>query len=212
VFAAAAVGAGLVRTVTTTYLPLLLADISEAPALIGLVMMVNSAVGFAVPLLVEGWSDRRHTSRQARRPFIAGGSLVAACGLKAAALGHDTSFLVLTLAGAVAYVGVNVVTTAHRALVHDRFEGEQYARGNGAVEVAMLTVGLLGLAVCGLLTGVASWAPFVLAAVGMPLRRVAGGTWTIDARARSERAARVAVRVNPGSRDGKAGSLAGLPS
>jgi MFS family permease len=155
--------------VTTTYLPLLLADIREAPALIGLVMMVNSAAGFAVPLLVGRWSDRRHTPRHGRRPFIAGGSLLAACGLTAAALGHGTSFFVLTLAGAVAYIGVNVVTTAHRALVHDCFEGEQYARGNGAVEVAMLTGGLVGLAVGGLLIELALWTPFVLAAVGMPL-------------------------------------------
>jgi MFS family permease len=169
VFAAAAVGAGLVRTVTTTYLPLLLADIREAPALIGLAMMVNSAAGLAAPLLVGRWSDRRHTPRYGRRPFIAGGSLLAACGLTAVALGHSTSFLVLTLAGAVTYIGVNVVTTAHRALVHDSFEGEQYARGNGAVEVAMLTGGLVGLAVGGLLTELALWAPFVLAAVGMPL-------------------------------------------
>ena len=72
VFASAAVGAGLVRTVTTTYLPLLLADIRDAPALIGLAMMVNSAAGFAVPLLVGRWSDRRYTPRQGRRPFIAG--------------------------------------------------------------------------------------------------------------------------------------------
>ena len=154
---------------TTTYLPLLLAEIREAPALIGLAMMVNSGAGFAVPLLVGRWSDRSHTPRHGRRPFLVGGSLVAACGLAAAALGHSTSFLVLTLAGAVAYIGVNVVTTAHRALVHDSFEGEQYAGGNGAVEVAMLTGGLVGLAVGGLLTELALWAPFVLAAVGMPL-------------------------------------------
>ena len=169
VFAAAAVGAGLVRTVTTTYLPLLLADIREAPALIGLVMMVNSGAGFAVPLLVGLWSDRRHTKRHGRRPFIAAGSLLASCGLAAAALGHGTSYLVLTLAGAVAYIGVNVVTTAHRTLVHDSFKGDQYARANGAQEVAMLTGGLIGLAVGGLLTELALWAPFVLAAVGMPL-------------------------------------------
>jgi MFS family permease len=169
VFAAAAVGAGLVRTVTTTYLPLLLADIREAPGLIGVVMMVNSAAGFAVPLLVGRWSDQRHTSRHGRRPFIVGGALLAACGLTAAAVGHGTSFLVLALAGTVAYVGVNVVTTAHRALVHDCFEGGQYARGNGAQEVAMLVGGLIGLAVGGLLTALAPWAPFVLAAVGMPL-------------------------------------------
>jgi MFS family permease len=169
VFAAAAIGAGLVRTVTTTYLPLLLAEVREAPALIGLVMLVNSAAGFAVPLLVGRWSDRRHTPRYGRRPFIVGGSLLAACGLTAAALGQGSSFLVLALAGAVAYTGVNVVTTAHRALVHDCFEGGQYARGNGAQEVAMLTGGLIGLAVGGLLVSQASWAPFVLAAVGMPL-------------------------------------------
>jgi MFS family permease len=169
VFSAAAVGAGLVRTVATTYLPLLLADLREAPALIGLVMLVNSAAGFAVPLLVGVWSDRRHTPRHGRRPFIAGGSILATCGLAAAALGHSTSFLVLTLAGALAYAGVNVVTTAHRALVHDCFEAERYVRGNGAQEVAMLTGGLIGLAVGGLLTELATWAPFVLAAVAMPL-------------------------------------------
>jgi MFS family permease len=169
VFGMAAVGAGLVRTVTTTYLPLLLAEIREAPGLIGVVMMVNSAAGFAVPLLVGRWSDRRHTARHGRGPFIVGGALLAACGLTAAAVGQGTSFLVLALAGTVAYVGVNVVTTAHRALVHDCFEGGQYARGNGAQEVAMLVGGLIGLAVGGLLTALAPWAPFVLAAVGMPL-------------------------------------------
>jgi len=169
VFAAAAVGTGLVRTVTTTYLPLLLADIREAPALIGLVMMVNSAAGFAMPLLVGRWSDRRHTPRHGRRPFIVVGSLLAACGLSAVALGHGTSFLVLTLAGTLAYVGVNIVMTAHRALVHDCFDVDRFAQGNGALEVATLVGGLVGLALGGLLTSLALWAPFVLAAIGMPL-------------------------------------------
>jgi MFS family permease len=169
VFASAAIGAGLVRTVATAYLPVLLAEIREAPALIGAVMLVNSAAGFAVPLLVGRWSDRRHTPTHGRRPFIAAGSLLAACGMGAVALGHGTSFLVLTLAGAVAYVGVNVVSTAHRALVHDCFDGSQYARANGASEVGMLVGGLVGLAVGGLLASLALWAPFVLAAIGMPL-------------------------------------------
>jgi MFS family permease len=158
-----------VRTVLTTYLPVLLAEIREAPGLIGAVMLVNSAAGFAIPLLVGRWSDRRHTPRHGRRPFIAAGSLLATCGLTAIALGHGTSYLVLTLAGAVAYVGVNVVSTAHRALVHDCFHRKQYAKGNSAVEVAMLAGGLIGLAGGGLLAEVALWAPFVLAAVGMPL-------------------------------------------
>lgn len=169
VFSAAAVGAGLVRTVTTTYLPLLLADLKDAPGLIGLVMMINSVAGFGVPLLVGVWSDRRHTPRFGRRPFLAGGTLLAVCGLTAVALGHSTSFLVLTLAGALAYIGVNVVTTAHRALVHDCFDASRYTRGNGAQESAMLGGALIGLALGGLLTELATWAPFALAAVGMPL-------------------------------------------
>jgi MFS family permease len=147
----------------------LLAEIREAPGLIGAAMLVNSAAGFAVPLLVGRWSDRRHTPTHGRRPFIAGGSVLAACGMAAVALGHGASFLLLTLAGAVAYVGVNVVSTAHRALIHDCFEGSEYARANGAQEVAMLLGGLVGLAFGGLLAGLALWAPFVLAAVGMPL-------------------------------------------
>jgi predicted MFS family arabinose efflux permease len=111
--------------------------------------------------------------------------------LSAAAVEHGTSFLVLALAGTVAYVGVNVVTTAHRALVHDCFEGAQYARGNGAQEVAMLTGGLVGLAVGGLLTTVASWAPFVLAAVGMPLLAWPTVRW-LPVSVRTERPSEVA--------------------
>lgn len=168
-FGAAAVGAGLVRTVASTYLPLLLAEIREAPVLIGVVMLVNSAAGFAVPLAVGRWSDRTHTPRYGRRPFIVGGSLLTSFGLSGVVLGHGTSFLALGLAGAVAYVGVNVVTTAYRALVTDCFRGRHYPRATGAQEVAALVGGLVGLAGGGLLTNLALWAPFVLAAVGMPL-------------------------------------------
>jgi MFS family permease len=158
-----------VRTVTSTYLPLLLADIREAPALIGLVMMVNSAAGFAMPLLVGRWSDRRHTPRHGRRPFLVAGSLIAAFGLSAVALGQGTSYLVLTIAGTLAYIGVNVVMTAHRALVHDCFDTGRYAQGNGALEVATLIGGLVALVIGGLLIELALWAPFVFAAVGMLL-------------------------------------------
>lgn len=169
VFAAAAVGAGLVRTVATTYLPVILADVRDSPGLIGSVMIINALAGFAVPLAVGIWSDRRHSDRHGRRPFIAVGSLIAAAGLAAVALGARNSFLLAALFGLVAYIGVNVVTTAHRALVHDCFEQVGHARANGAQEVAMLVGALLGLVAGGLLSIAATWAPFVLAAAGMPL-------------------------------------------
>lgn len=172
VFVAVAVGAGLVRTVATTYLPILLAEIREAPGVIGSIMVVNSLAGFAVPLTVGLWSDRRHTPKHGRRPFIAGGTLVTALGLVAVALGHKTSFAVLAFFGLVTYVGVNVVTTAHRALVHDCFDESRRTLGNGALEAAMLCGALVGLVIGGVLADLAAWSPFVLAAVLMPLLAV----------------------------------------
>jgi membrane-associated phospholipid phosphatase/MFS family permease len=170
VFAAAALGAGLGRSVTTTYLPYLLNRIDDAPALIGVVMLVNAAAGMLVPLVVGVWSDKlRSRGRSARMPFVIGGSLVTAGGLAAIALGHGTSYLVLALAGAAAYTGLNAVTTAHRALVPEIFDASKRPRATSAQELAMLVGGLAGVAVGGALTLVSPWAPFVFAAGLVPL-------------------------------------------
>ena len=74
-FAAAALGAGLGRAVATSYLPLLLSEIRDAPGLIGVVMLVNAAAGMAVPLVVGLWSDRRRARGGGlRMPFVLGGA------------------------------------------------------------------------------------------------------------------------------------------
>jgi MFS transporter, DHA1 family, tetracycline resistance protein len=169
-FAAAALAAGLGRAVTTKYLPHLLERIADAPGLIGMVMLVNAAAGLAVPLVVGLWSDRRGDRGRGRRmPFVVGGTLLTAGGLAAVALGSSTSYLVLALTGALAYTGLNAVTTAHRALVPEVFEPEGRARATSAQELALLGGGLVGLAVGGALTVVAPWAPFAVAAVLVPL-------------------------------------------
>ena len=169
-FAAAALAAGLGRAVTTSYLPLMLERINDAPGLIGLVMLVNAAAGMAVPLVVGIWSDRLARSGRGRRmPFILGGALVTAGGLVAIALGSSSSYLVLALSAAVVYVGLNAVTTAHRALIPEAFDASGRPKATSAQELAMLVGGLLGLAVGGALTGLAIWAPFALTAVLVPL-------------------------------------------
>jgi dolichol-phosphate mannosyltransferase len=169
-FAAAALAAGLGRAVTTTYLPLLLERIDNAPGLIGMVMLVNAAAGMAVPLVTGIWSDRlRERGRGRRMPFIVGGSLITAGGLLAVALGSSTSYLVLALSAAVVYTGLNAVTTAHRALIPETFDETGRARATSAQELAMLGGGLVGLALGGLLFGLAPWAPFALTAVLVPL-------------------------------------------
>jgi membrane-associated phospholipid phosphatase/predicted MFS family arabinose efflux permease len=167
-FAAAALGAGVGRAVTTTYLPLLLENIKDAPGLIGMVMLVNAFAGFGVPLVVGVWSDRT-TGRLRRTGFIVGGALMTGGGLAAVALGSGSSYLALGVAGAVVYVGLNAVTTVHRALVPESFPAEGRPRATSAQELALLVGGLIGIAIGGALTDVAAWAPFALAAVLVPL-------------------------------------------
>ena len=179
-FAGAAVATGLGRAVVTTYLPLLLQQVRDAPGLIGTVLLVNAASGFVVPLVVGRWQDRRREG--ARLPLLTGGAIVTASGLVAVALGSGTTYLVLTAAGAVAYVGLNVVTTAYRALVPVLFEAERRARANSTQEVATLVGTLAGIAVGGALTEVAVWAPFVLAAALVPVLTVATVLTTGEAR------------------------------
>ena len=170
VFGAAALGAGLGRAVTTSYLPVLLDRIEDAPGKIGTVMLVNAAAGLLVPLAVGVWSDRRVAAGGSRRlPFVLGGSLVASGGLAAVALGFSSSYLVLAAFGAVVYVGLNAATTAHRALVPESFATESRPRATSAQEIALLTGGLLGIVVGGGLTGIAPWAPFAVAAVAVPV-------------------------------------------
>jgi undecaprenyl-diphosphatase len=170
VFAAAALGAGLGRGLTTSYLPYLLNRIDDAPGLIGVVMLVNAAAGMLVPLVVGVWSDKlRARGRAARMPFVIGGTLVTAGGLAAIALGHGTNYLLLALAGAAAYTGLNAVTTAHRALVPEIFDSSERPRATSAQELAMLVGGLAGVAVGGALTLISPWAPFLFAAGLVPL-------------------------------------------
>jgi MFS family permease len=170
VFAAAALAAGLGRAVVTSYLPLLLHDIRDAPGLIGTVMLVNAVAGFVVPLVIGLWSDRIDGARAGRRiPFIAGGALVTGGGLAAIALGAGTSYLLLAAFGAVAYVGLNAITTAHRALVPESFsDASGRARATSAQELALLVGTLAGVAVGGALTTLGSWAPFAMAAAVVP--------------------------------------------
>ena len=169
-FAAASVGAGTGRAVTTTYLPILLDRIESSPGLIGVVMLVNAGAGLSVPLVVGYWSDRRRLrGAGGRLPFVLGGSLVAAGGLVAVALGASSSYLALAVFGATVYVGLNAVTTAHRALVAELFLPEQRARATSAQEISLLAGSMLGLVAGGLLTEVALWAPFALAAILVPL-------------------------------------------
>ncbi len=139
-FGLAEVGVGLARAATTTYVPVLLDRISHSPALIGAVMLVNAAAGFAVPLAVGLWSDRRsrRRPRAGGRPFVIGGVAVTSAGLLAVAAGAETSYPVLGLAAGCVYLGLNATATAHRAVVVERFEDGRRPAATSSQELAML--------------------------------------------------------------------------
>lgn len=169
-FGVVALGVGAARAVTTTYVPVLLDRIEHAPGLIGAVMLVNAAAGFAVPLLVGLWSDRWRNERLGRRvPFMVGGTVVTAGGLVAIALGTASSYAVLAFAAAAVYVGLNATATAHRALVAEAFEDHRRPAATSAQEIAMLVGGLAGLVMGGVLVDTSAWLLFVAVAVAVPL-------------------------------------------
>lgn len=173
VFATVAIALGAARAVTTTYVPVLLERIADRPGLIGTVMLVNAAAGFAVPLATGLWSDRRGT----RGPFILGGTVVAAGGLVAVALGTASSYIVLALAAASVYVGLNAASTAHRALVAERFAEDRRAAATSAQEGAMLVGALAGTLVGGALIDTSAAAMFILWAILLPLLALPTLAW-----------------------------------
>lgn len=169
-FSAAALAAGVGRAALTAYLPVALERIRDAPGLIGVVMLVNVAAGFVVPLWVGVWSDRLRARGHGRTvPFVLGGGLLSSGGLIAVALGTGTGYIAMAAAALVAYVGLNAVTTAHRALIPETYGDDDRAAATGAEELAMLLGTTLGVAIGGLLVEWRIWAPFAAAAVLVPL-------------------------------------------
>ena len=169
-FAAVSVASGLARTVVTTYLPVVLNQVREAPGLIGTVMLVNAAAGFAVPLVVGYLRDRLTARRRSvDRPFILAGALATAVGLAAVGVASNSSYLLLGALGAVVYVGINITTTAYRALIPLLFAPSARARGTAVQEAAALAGSLVGLAVGGFLATVHLGLPFIAAAAVTPV-------------------------------------------
>jgi membrane-associated phospholipid phosphatase/MFS family permease len=210
-FSLAAVGAGAARGLTTSYLPVLLERIDDAPVLIGAVMSVNAIAGFAVPLGVGLWSDRRRSSGLGRRlPFMVGGTVVAAGGLVAVGLGSGSSYVALALAAAVVYVGLNALTTAHRALIADDVTDERRPAATSGQELATALGAGLAVGIGGALIDPAPAAAFglgaavlVLAAVPTLLlvRRLGFGAAPAPQPTTGARASLAGVLRRPGARE-----------
>ena len=210
-FSLAALGAGTARALTTTYLPVLLERIDDAPSLIGVVMTVNAVSGLLVPLAVGVWSDRRAAGGLGRRlPYMAGGAVLGAGGLVAIGLGNGSSYLALGLAAAVVYTGLNALTTAHRALVAEDVADERRPATTSAQELAMTAGAAVAVGIGGALIEPAPAVAFAIAAgvllvAAVPTlivtRRLRLGGSAAPRQRRSARASLGAVLRRPGARE-----------
>ena len=209
-FAAAAVGFGAARALATTYLPVLLERIEDAPILIGVVMLVNAASGFAVPLVAGVVVDRREPGRLGRRGgLLLIGAAITAGGLLATATGTESSYLLLTLTAAAIYTGLNVATTAHRAVVADAFGYDERPRVTSAQELAALAGGLVGTVTGGVLIDASAPTAFAIIAVvvllgavpTLRLRTVREAGATIEADERPARRQLAEIARLPGARE-----------
>ncbi len=200
-FGLAAAGVGAARAMTTSYVPVLLDRIKEAPGLIGAVMLVNALAGFAVPIAVGVWSDRRRRGRLGRRlPFVIGGALVSAGGLAAIALGTASSYLFLGLAATAVYVGLNAAATAHRTIVVESFEDARRPAATSSQEVAMLVGGMVALGAGAALIEYSASALFVVGAV-LVLALAVPTTLVVRRRLAEPEVAPAAERTHAGLRD-----------
>lgn len=205
-FGVAELGVGLARAATTTYVPVLLDRISHSPALIGVVMLVNAAAGFAVPLAVGIWSDRRGGGRA---PFVVAGVVVTSIGLIAVALVAETSYVLIGLAAGCVYLGLNATATAHRAVIVDRFDDPRRPAATSSQEVAMLVGGLLGVGAGGLLVtnsmvlflGAAALTPLIAVPTLAVLRRMERNTPQRAAPAEGSRASLRRALNHEGARE-----------
>src|SRR5918996_3274037 len=128
-------------------------------------MSVNAVAGFVVPLGVGLWSDRREAAGLGRRvPFMIGGALLATGGLVAVGLGSGSSYVALGLAAAVVYVGLNALTTAHRALIAEDVTDDRRPAATSAQELAAALGAGAAVAIGGALIDPAPGLAFALAA------------------------------------------------
>ena len=166
---------------------MLLERIADRPGLIGAVMLVNAARRLRRPARHRRL-ERPPRHARARSSSAARSSPPAASSPSRS--GTASSYAVLALAAATVYIGLNAASTAHRALVAERFAADRRAAATGAQEGAMLAGALAGTVAGGALIDSSPAALFALWAIALPLLALPTLAWQRSvARRRGRRAA-----------------------
>jgi Na+/melibiose symporter-like transporter len=185
-----ALGLALAITTVTTYLPVLIADVS-GPAVTGALIGGEGVLALFVPALVGGWSDTVRTRLGRRLPFVLAGLPLMVVALLVMPL--TTALLPLALALLVFYLGYFVVYAPYRAMYPDLVPDEQRGRSQGS-QNALREVGLgAALVFGGVLLAVWQGLPFYVSAAVLILITLAFVVRVRPAALRAEDAAHSAV-------------------
>lgn len=162
VLALPALGIAFAYTVVTTYVPVLLNELS-GPGLTGVLIGGEGVLAIVIPTLIGGLSDRVRTRLGGRLPFLLAGGAIAIVALVLMPLGAGSLTCVsVTLAGF--FIGYFVYYAPYYALYPDLVADSARGRSQG-FQGGLRSAGLLlALAGGGVLLNLWRPLPFVLAA------------------------------------------------
>lgn len=162
-----AFGLALAYTMVTTYVPVLLNELS-GPVTTGLLLGAEGVLALGVPVLAGGWSDRSAS----RLPLVLVGAGVAVAALLLIPAGAGSLLWISVFVGAF-FVGYFVYYTPYYALYPDLVRPEARGRSQG-FQGGLRSVGLLiALTAGGYLLSLWLALPFLVGAVAIAVATVA---------------------------------------
>src|SRR5699024_5630243 len=162
-----AFGLALAYTMVTTYVPVLITQLS-GPAITGVLIGAEGLLALIIPLFIGNWSDRTETRMGGRAPFMVAGGAIAVAALIMMPLGGGSlTWISITLGGF--FVGYFVYYAPYYALYPDLIPDNIKGRSQG-FQGALRSLGLLiALATGGVLLGAWQPLPFVVGATAIGL-------------------------------------------
>ncbi|MQA12943.1 MAG: MFS transporter [Pseudonocardiaceae bacterium] len=160
-----AFGIALAYTLVTTYVPVLLNQLS-GPAITGILIGGEGVLALIVPVLVGNWSDSLRSRLGGRLPFVLAGSGLAVAALVLLPLGTGSLvFIAVALGGF--FIGYFVYYAPYYALYPDLVPEEARGRSQGFQGTLRSAGLLLGLSGGGFLLSLWHPLPFVVGAAAV---------------------------------------------
>ena len=162
-----ALALALATTTVTSYMPVLAKGFTSSSTVIGVVVGAEGFLALWLPLAAGAWSDQLRTRIGGRLPFLIGATPVVAAAL--AFMGFVSSIGEMAVVVFVFFAGYLLAYEPYRALYPDAVPDGKAAKSQGVRGIAQGIGTGVALVGGGLLLGIAKPAPFIAAALLVPL-------------------------------------------